>query len=120
MARIHINRLSRRERDRLEGRWFSLDELTALHAALVQGQRRRIRAFRVASCLVFAVTAALIAMTGYLAGPTTAFFFSAAAVIVLDIVCLAVVWVLGIALFAWQFNGAVDQGYPELAGRLHL
>lgn len=120
MARLPINWLSKRERSQLEGRWYSVDELTALHAALERGQRRRIRAFLIAACLVFAISVVLVAMTGSLTGLTPAFVFAAAAVLVLDVLCLVAVWVLGIALYAWQFNRAIDRGYPELAGRLHL
>lgn len=120
MGIIHVNRLSRQERCQLEERRFSLDELTALHAALERGQRKRIRAFRLVACSVLAISAVLLIMTGCLTGMTPAFAFSAIAVLVLDIVCLLLVWVLGIHLFAQQFNDAVDRGYPELVGRLHL
>ena len=120
MGYIHINRLSAHERRQLEERRFSLDELTALHAALERMHRRRIRAFQIVACALLAISIVLIAMTGYLTGPSPALAFSIVAVCALDIVCLILVWVLGIRLFAQQFNDAIDRGYPELVGRLHL
>ena len=120
MAHIHINRLSAREREQLVGRRFSVDELEMLHASLLRGQRarmRRLRVLRVAlplGCLV------LGSMTASLAGWTAAVLVATAAILVMVTLLLLLAWYLAVGLYARQFNDAVDEGYPELLGRLHL
>lgn len=120
MPGFHINSLSARERRQLTERAFSLDELAELHAALARGQAARKRAFRLVSVFVIAVTLVLFGMTAQLTGPTPALAFTGGMLAVLVVGLLVVLWVLTIALYARQFNDAVDEGYPELLGRYHL
>lgn len=120
MAGIPISRLGAADRRRLVERRLSVGELEELHAALLRGQRARAGRLRAAALLYIAIGAVLLAMTCSLAGPTPAVGFAAIAVVVMGAVCFAVVWAAAIGVFAHDFNRAVDEGYPELMGRLHL
>ena len=120
MAGIPISRLGAADRRRLVERRLSVDELEELHAALLRGQRARARRLRSAALLYIAIAVALLAMTCSKTGPTPAVGFAAVAVAAMGIVCFAVVWAAAIGVFAREFNRAIDEGYPELMGRLHL
>lgn len=119
MARIYINRLSSREREQLVGRRFSIDELEMLHASLLRGQRARMKRLRVLMVALPLGCLALGSMTASLAGWTAAVLVATAAILVM-VTLLLLTWYLAVGLYSRQFNDAVDEGYPELLGRLHL
>lgn len=120
MARIYINRLSAREREQLVGRRFSVDELKMLHASLLRGQRARMRRLRVLMVVLPLGCLALGSMAASLAGWTAAVLVATAAILVMVTLLLLLTWYLAVGLYARQFNDPVDEGYPELLGRLHL
>lgn len=117
---IYINRLSARERAQLIERRFTHEELAELHAALLRGQRARRRNLRILSV---AVPLGCLVLTGLMiarAGLTPAVLIAGVAVLLMVALALAAAWFAAIGLYARQFNDAIDEGYPELLGRLHL
>ncbi len=118
--RVHINRLGAADRERLAGRRLTVEELTELHGMLLRGQRTRRRALRRAAALALAIDIVLLLMTVVAAGPTPAVLFAGIVVTAIVLLCLACAWAAAIGVFACEYNRAVEEGYPELMGRLRL
>lgn len=118
--RIHINRLGAADRARLVEHRLTVEELTELHGMLLRGQQARQRVLRRVAAFSLILDIALLLMTVFVAGPTPAVLFAGVVVTVIVLLCLACTWAVAIGVFAHQYNQAVEEGYPELLGRLRL
>lgn len=87
---------------------------------LQRTQRLRKRRLRILAVALPALCLVMVALTVSMAGWTPAVAFSGIVVLALCAALLGAAWFASVGLYARQFNDAIDEGHPELAGRLHL
>ncbi len=110
---IYITKLDHQLRKNISERKYTVRELEHIKEKLTKESNTRQEGFKRALLIVLGITALMLVMIYLSFGNSQIFWFTLAAVTILDLLILTLCWFACIGFLKLQFNNTVKKAYPE-------